>query len=171
MFALISSRSGSRSAMLLRWALQGHYGPLVVFFCNSTYSLYLEHLIIQEPVYVLHLITCHGRVMPHLAELLLLKFLRPHYFPTLSLTWFIFGVMIHIGPKFCTVPSHPPRSCQVQGHRIFMLKFYANVFRIWLLLNQMMDLIPIWYHDRYWSKVLSAPSALMIMTLRLRSQN
>ena len=24
----------------------------------------------QEPVYVLHLITCHGRIMPHLAELL-----------------------------------------------------------------------------------------------------
>ena len=25
----------------------------------------------QEPVYVLHLITCHGRIMPRLAELLL----------------------------------------------------------------------------------------------------
>ena len=25
----------------------------------------------QEPVYVLHLITCHGRIMPSLAELLL----------------------------------------------------------------------------------------------------
>ena len=24
----------------------------------------------QEPVYVLHLITCHGRIMPRLAELL-----------------------------------------------------------------------------------------------------
>ena len=29
MFALISSRSGPQSAMLLRWALQGHHGPLV----------------------------------------------------------------------------------------------------------------------------------------------
>ena len=29
MFALISSRSGSQSAMMLRWALQGHDGPLV----------------------------------------------------------------------------------------------------------------------------------------------
>ena len=28
----------------------------------------------QEPVYVLHLITCHGRIMPRLAELLLLLF-------------------------------------------------------------------------------------------------
>ena len=32
MFALISSRSGSQSAMLLRWALQGHHGPLVFLF-------------------------------------------------------------------------------------------------------------------------------------------
>ena len=27
----------------------------------------------QEPVYVLHLITCHERIMPPLAELLLVK--------------------------------------------------------------------------------------------------
>ena len=40
------------------------------FFCNSTYSLYPEHWIMKEPVYVLHLITCHGRIMPRLAELL-----------------------------------------------------------------------------------------------------
>ena len=32
MFALISSRSGSQSAMLFRWALQGHHGPLVWHF-------------------------------------------------------------------------------------------------------------------------------------------
>ena len=32
MFALISSRSGSQSAMLLRWALQGHHGPLVLSY-------------------------------------------------------------------------------------------------------------------------------------------
>ena len=30
MFALISSRSGSQSAMLLRWVLQDHHGPLVI---------------------------------------------------------------------------------------------------------------------------------------------
>ena len=39
MFALISSRSGSQSAMLLRWALQGHYGPLV--FCIMDFGLTL----------------------------------------------------------------------------------------------------------------------------------
>ena len=36
-----------------------------------------------------------------------LKFLRPHYFLTLSPIWFIFGMMIHFGPKFCAVPSPP----------------------------------------------------------------
>ena len=40
------------------------------FFCNSTYSYIWEHWIIQGPVYVLHLITCHRRIMPLLAELL-----------------------------------------------------------------------------------------------------
>ena len=44
------------------------------FFCNSTYSLYSEHWIIQEPVFVLHLFTCQGRIMPCLAELLFFFF-------------------------------------------------------------------------------------------------
>ena len=30
-----------------------------------------------------------------------------------------------------------------------MLEFYVKVFRISLLLNYMMDLVPIWCHDRY----------------------
>ena len=56
----------------LRWANRGPWAScfFFVFFCNSTYSLYPEHWIMQEPVYVLHLITCHGRIMPSLAELL-----------------------------------------------------------------------------------------------------
>ena len=37
--------------------------------------------------------------------------------------------------------------------KIFLLKFYVKVFKTSLLLNQMMDLIYIWYHDIYWSKV------------------
>ena len=41
-------------------------------FCNSTYSLYPEPWVIQDQVYVLHLIICYGRIMPRLAELLLL---------------------------------------------------------------------------------------------------
>ena len=63
-------------------------------------------------------------------------------------------MVIHIGPNFYAVPFHHPRSCQGQGHRlrIFMLKFYVEVFSISLLLNYMMDLVPVWYRDRYWLK-------------------
>ena len=58
---------------------------------------------------------------------------------------------------------HHPRSCQGQGHRlrIFMFNFYAEAFRISLLLNYMMDLVPIWYHKGTGQKFLSAQSALM----------
>ena len=55
---------------------QQRYAPMkmfyfyFIFFCNSTYSLYPENWIIQEPVFVLHLFTCHGHIMPCLAELL-----------------------------------------------------------------------------------------------------
>ena len=53
-----------------------------------------------------------------------LKFLRPHYFLTLSPIWFIFV-------------QYNPTLDQGQGHRrsVFMLKFYVKVFRISLLLN------------------------------------
>ena len=34
-----------------------------------------------------------------------------------------------------------------------MLKFFVKVFRTSFLINQTMDLIYIWYHDIYWSKV------------------
>ena len=36
-----------------------------------------------------------------------LNYLRPHYFLTLSQIWFIFCMIIHIGPKFCgfTIPT------------------------------------------------------------------
>ena len=35
----------------------------------------------QEPVYVLHLITCHGRIMPRLAELLFYAVTISIFFP------------------------------------------------------------------------------------------
>ena len=58
-------------------------------------------------------------------------------------------------PKILRSTIRTPRSCKSQGHglRIFILKLYVKVFRISLLLNQMMDLVPVWYHDKYWSKV------------------
>ena len=43
------------------------------FQTNSTCSFYLEHLIIQESVYVLHLITCYEHMLPLIAELLIVS--------------------------------------------------------------------------------------------------
>ena len=37
---------------------------------------------------------------------------------------------------------------------IFMLKFYVEVFRTSLFPNPLMDLVHVWYDDRYWSKIL-----------------
>ena len=47
--------------------------------CYSTYSLYQEDWIIQEPVCVLHLITCHRHIMPCLAELLFYSAVLLHW--------------------------------------------------------------------------------------------
>ena len=62
-----------------------------LFFCNSTYSLYPEHWIIQQPVFVLHLFTCHGRIMPRLAELLS----RPMIAPDKAHIYFICMLFLH----------------------------------------------------------------------------
>ena len=40
------------------------------------------------------------------------------------------------------------------GRRPQMLKFYVKVFRTSLFPNPLMDLVYIWYDDRYWSKIL-----------------
>ena len=76
------SQEGEVTSSLIPWPAwslrlqftkyQQRYATMIFlyFFCNSTYSLYPEHRIIQEPVFVLHLFTCHGRIMPRLAELL-----------------------------------------------------------------------------------------------------
>ena len=98
------------------------------FFCNSTYSLYLEHWIIQEPVYVLHLFTCHGRIMPRLAELLFNTFI---------------GTKIHTNTRACKPSPDSYFSqkmrfdilCQFSGKKkkeekylkCYMLKFLPNM--------------------------------------------
>ena len=60
------------SPNISRYAPMNFFFFFFFFFCNSTYSLYPEHWIIQEPVFVLHLFTCHGRIMPRSAEPLFL---------------------------------------------------------------------------------------------------
>ena len=65
-------------------------------------------------------------------------------------------MMIDTGPIFYSVPSLPPCMTLGQGHRLrtFMLTFYVKVFRISLFPNPLMDLVHLWYNDRYWSKIL-----------------
>ena len=41
-----------------------------------------------------------------------------------------------------------------QRWRPQMLKFYVKVFRTALFPNPMMDLVHVWYDNRYWSKIL-----------------
>ena len=74
---------------------------------------------------------------------------------------FWYGMMIDIGPKFYAVPStvtRPPLpiipSCD--GLRIFMLKFYVNVFRTSLFPNPLMDLVYVryMYEAIDWSNIL-----------------
>ena len=73
-------------------------------------------------------------------------------------------MIIHIGQKFYH-PQPPGHVKVMQGHRltIFMLNFYVKVFRISLLLKYMMDLVPIWYHARYWSKVFNSTIILKML--------
>ena len=65
----------------------------------------------------------------------------------------MFGVMIVTGPKFYTVPSPPP-------YMTFMLTFYIKIFRTSLFPNPMMDLVLVWYGDRYWSKILHSTTSI-----------
>ena len=56
-------------------------------------------------------VVCHPRGVqfPYVKMLKFsLKFLRAHYFLTLSGIWFIFVMIIYIGLKFCAVPSPQP---------------------------------------------------------------
>ena len=55
-----------------QWNFFNFFFFFFFFFCNSTYSLYPEHWIMQEPVYVLHLITYNA---PLGGALVLLSFL------------------------------------------------------------------------------------------------
>ena len=49
-------------------------------------------------------------------RIFMLKFLEMHYFPTLWCTWFMFGMMIDIGPKFYTVrSSHPWMTLRIRS--------------------------------------------------------
>ena len=55
---------------------------------------------------------------------------------------------------FSTIPT-PMHDFKVKVADItFMLTFYVKVFRTSLFPNPLMDLVHVWYDDRYWSKIL-----------------
>ena len=56
-----------------------------------------------------------------------LKFSGPLYFQTLWWIWFMFGMMIDIGPRFYTVPSLPRYMTLKSWTWTFMFKFYVKV--------------------------------------------
>ena len=51
-----------------------------------------------------------------------------------------------------------------------MLKFYVKVFRTSLFSNPMMDLVYIWYDDKYWSKILFNTIPTPMHDLKVKSQ-
>ena len=70
-----------------------------------------------------------------------------------------------------TIPTESlgPVSSHGQGHRLrtFMLKSYVKDFRTSLFPNPLMDLVHVWYDDRYWSKFYTLPFPPLYMTLEL----
>ena len=63
----------------------------------------------------------------------------------------MFGMMIDTGPKFYSLPSPPP--CMTLRSRSQTWNFYVivlrKVFRTSLFPNPMIDLVHVWYDDRY----------------------
>ena len=49
-----------------------------------------------------------------------------------------------------------------------MLKFYVKVFRTSLFPDPMMDLVHVWYDDRYWSKILFSTIPTPIHDLKVK---
>ena len=81
-------------------------------------------------------------------------------------------MMITIGPKFCPIPSSlsPHPLVHVKVKVTVMSKFYIKIlcqsFRSSLLLNKTIDLIYMWYHDIYWSKVSTSNISTYDLNLR-----
>ena len=82
----------------------------------------------------------------------------------------MFGVMIDTGPKFYIVPSQPPYMALRSRHglRTFMLEFCVKGFRTSLFPNPMMDLVHVWYNDRYWSRILNSTIPTPIHDLKVK---
>ena len=140
---------------------------LVHGWCDDRYWSKILHSAIPTPIH-------HFKVKVTDLELLCqsfaLKCLAPHCFQTLWWIWFMFGVMIDTGPKFHTVPSPPPYITVRSWSQTELLcqSFALKVFRTSLFPNTMMDLVHVWYDDRYWSKILHSTIPTPIHDLKVK---
>ena len=57
---------------------------------------------------------------------------------------------------------------KVTDFELLCLKFYIKVFRTSLFPNPMMDLVHVWYDDRYWSKILCGTIHTPIHDLKVK---
>ena len=130
---------GDRLKEAGEWTYTENCNLVCVFYMNSLFKAFFslsEQNVHGELLYYPRhqrwcwclLQCCCGR--PQMFKFLW-NYLRPHYFLTLSQIWFIFGMIIHICPKFCGF-YHPHHRTSCQGHRLrfFMLKFYSKFLRI-----------------------------------------
>ena len=125
---------------------------LVHVWCDDRYWSKILHSSIPTPIH-------DFKVKVTDLELMLkfyVKFLAPHCFQTLWWIWFMFDMMIDIGPKFYTVPSPPPYVTLRSRSWTFMLKFYIKVFRTSLFPNPVVYLFHVCYDDICWSKILGS---------------
>ena len=87
-----------------------------------------------------------------------LKFLGPHYFQTLSMdlvhVWCDDRYLSKILHSAISTPIHDFMVKVTDGLRTYLLKFCVKVLRNSLFPNPMMDLVCVWYDNRYWSKIL-----------------
>ena len=73
--------------------------------------------------------------------------------------------------KSCYKQYSPPLPCQHSHQGQQMFKFYIKVFRTSLFPNPMMDLVHVWYDDRYWSKNLHSAIPTPIHDLKVKVTN
>ena len=84
-----------------------HMMYLVHVWYDDRYWSKIWHSNIPTPLHI-HDLKVKVTNLEFLCLIFALKFLEFHYFQTLWCIWFMFGMMIDIGPKFYAVASPPP---------------------------------------------------------------
>ena len=97
----------------------------------------------------------------------MLKFLGPHSVDGFVHVWCDDRYWSKILHSAIPTPIHDLKG-QGHGRRTFMFKFWVEVFRTSLFPNPMMDLVHVWFDDRYWSKILHSTIPTPIHDLKVK---